>query len=445
MDDNPNPRPLWHTLSVDETEKLLSSSAEGLTDAEARARLEKYGRNTLGDVKPKSVWRMIFEQLSDIMVIILFIAMVFSFVMYAIDGEGLAEGIVIFAVIALNAAVGVIQEKKAADALAALKSMTAPVARVLRDGEESLVPASELVPGDVIYLEDGAIVPADVRLLSDNNLRVQEASLTGESVPSEKDANAVLAADAPLGDRINMAYSSSVVMYGNATGMVAATGTATEVGKIADMLKKQDDFQTPIKKKLNSVGKILTVIGLAVCVIIMAIGFARGGRTWQSLVLLGISLAISIIPEGLPATATIIMAFGVQRMAKRNALVKSLPAVETLGSATVVCCDKTGTLTLNRMTVTHVAAAGGMLRGETVAAEDFDTLPEASETALTYACALCGNATFDPDREGETLGDPTEGAARSSRLRAFMGLTRENVKINTRNCLNSPSTPTASA
>ena len=410
MDDNPNPRPLWHTLSVDETEKLLSSSAEGLTDAEARARLEKYGRNTLGDVKPKSVWRMIFEQLSDIMVIILFIAMVFSFVMYAIDGEGLAEGIVIFAVIALNAAVGVIQEKKAADALAALKSMTAPVARVLRDGEESLVPASELVPGDVIYLEDGAIVPADVRLLSDNNLRVQEASLTGESVPSEKDANAVLAADAPLGDRINMAYSSSVVMYGNATGMVAATGTTTEVGKIADMLKKQDDFQTPIKKKLNSVGKILTVIGLAVCVIIMAIGFARGGRTWQSLVLLGISLAISIIPEGLPATATIIMAFGVQRMAKRNALVKSLPAVETLGSATVVCCDKTGTLTLNRMTVTHVAAAGGMLRGETVAAEDFDTLPEASETALTYACALCGNATFDPDREGETLGDPTEGA-----------------------------------
>ncbi len=410
MDDNPNPRPLWHTLSVDETEKLLSSSAEGLTDAEARVRLEKYGRNTLGDVKPKSVWRMIFEQLSDIMVIILFIAMVFSFVMYAIDGEGLAEGIVIFAVIALNAAVGVIQEKKAADALAALKSMTAPVARVLRDGEESLVPASELVPGDVIYLEDGAIVPADVRLLSDNNLRVQEASLTGESVPSEKDANAVLAADAPLGDRINMAYSSSVVMYGNATGMVAATGTTTEVGKIADMLKKQDDFQTPIKKKLNSVGKILTVIGLAVCVIIMAIGFARGGRTWQSLVLLGISLAISIIPEGLPATATIIMAFGVQRMAKRNALVKSLPAVETLGSATVVCCDKTGTLTLNRMTVTHVAAAGGMLRGETVAAEDFDTLPEASETALTYACALCGNATFDPDREGETLGDPTEGA-----------------------------------
>ena len=225
MDDNPNPnpRPQWHSLSVEDAEKLLCTTEEGLSDAEAQARLEKYGRNSLGEVKPKSVWRMIFEQLSDIMVIILFIAMVFSFVMYAIDGEGLAEGIVIFAVITLNAAVGVIQEKKAADALAALKSMTAPVARVLRDGDESLVPASELVPGDVIYLEDGAIVPADVRLISDNNLRVQEASLTGESVPSEKDANAVLAADAPLGDRINMAYSSSVVMYGNAMGVVAAS------------------------------------------------------------------------------------------------------------------------------------------------------------------------------------------------------------------------------
>ena len=410
MKDEADPRPVWHSLSAEEAEKLLDTSPEGLSDKEAAARLEKYGRNTLGEVKPKSIWRMIFEQLADIMVIILFIAMIFSLVMYAIDGEGLAEGIVIFAVIALNAAVGVIQEKKAADALAALKSMTAPTARALREGEESLVPANELVPGDIIYLEDGAIVPADVRLISDNNLRIQEASLTGESVPSEKDGEAVLPTDAPLGDRVNMAYSSSVVMYGNAVGVVVETGTNTEVGKIADMLKTRDDFQTPIKKKLNSVGKILTVIGLAVCVVIMAIGFARGGRTWQSLVLLGISLAISIIPEGLPATATIIMAFGVQRMAKRNALVKSLPAVETLGSATVVCCDKTGTLTLNKMTVTHFAAAEGLVEGRTTPAEDADSLPPAIREALLHACALCGNASFDPDREGETLGDPTEGA-----------------------------------
>ena len=266
MNDEANPRPVWHAISAEEAEKALDTSPQGLSDNEAAERLRRFGHNTLGEVKPKSIWRMIFEQLADVMVIILFIAMAFSFVMYAIDGEGLAEGIVILAVITLNAAVGVIQEKKAADALAALKGMTAPSARVLREGEESLVPASELVPGDVIYLEDGAIVPADVRLISDNDLRIQEASLTGESVPSEKDGDALLAEDAPLGDRVNMAYSSSVVMYGNAVGVVVGTGTDTEVGKIADMLKKQDDFQTPIKKKLNSVGKILTVIGLAVCV-----------------------------------------------------------------------------------------------------------------------------------------------------------------------------------
>ena len=363
MQDDQDHRRAWHSLSAEETCAELGTSEDGLSDDEAAKRLEKYGRNTLHEAKRKSVWRMIGEQLSDIMVIILFIAMVFSLVMYFIDGEGLPEAIVIFAVITLNAAVGVIQEKKAADALAALKSMTAPSARAMRSGEESLVPASELVPGDVVYLEDGAIVPADIRLIEENNLRVQEASLTGESVPSEKNADAVLGEDTPLGDRANMVYSSSVVMYGNARGVVVETGMNTEVGKIADMLKAQDDFQTPIKKKLNSVGKILTVIGLAVCVIIMIIGFARGGRTWQSLVLLGISLAISIIPEGLPATATIIMAFGVQRMAKQNALVKTLPAVETLGSATVICCDKTGTLTLNKMADEREIHDRGRVRG----------------------------------------------------------------------------------
>ena len=410
MQDDQDHRRAWHSLSAEETCAALGTSEDGLSDDEAAKRLERYGRNTLHEAKRKSVWRMIGEQLSDIMVIILFIAMVFSLVMYFIDGEGLPEAIVIFAVITLNAAVGVIQEKKAADALAALKSMTAPSARAMRSGEESLVPASELVPGDVVYLEDGAIVPADIRLIEENNLRVQEASLTGESVPSEKNADAVLGEDTPLGDRANMVYSSSVVMYGNARGVVVETGMNTEVGKIADMLKTQDDFQTPIKKKLNSVGKILTVIGLAVCVIIMIIGFARGGRSWQSLVLLGISLAISIIPEGLPATATIIMAFGVQRMAKQNALVKTLPAVETLGSATVICCDKTGTLTLNKMTVTHLSAADALTSGRFMTADEFAALPSSLTRDLVDACALCGNAHLDPDRAGETIGDPTEGA-----------------------------------
>ena len=401
----------WHAMSYQQTEEVLQTSEEGLSDAEAATRLEKYGKNVLMEVKPKSIWKMILEQISDVMVIILFIAMVFSLVMNFIDGEGLAEAIVIFCVIVLNAAVGVIQEKKAADALESLKKMTAPNARVLRDGEESIVPASELVPGDIVYLEDGAIVPADIRIINDNNMSVQEASLTGESVPAPKDGPTVLPEDAPLGDRVNMAYSSSVVMYGNAVGIVVGTGMNTEVGKIAGMLKKQDDFQTPIKKKLNSVGKILTLIGLIVCVVIMIIGFARGGRTWQSLVLLGISLAISIIPEGLPATASIIMAVGVQRMAKKNALVKSLPAVETLGSATVICCDKTGTLTLNKMTVTHVAVGADFEMGAPTLTEDLESkYHRAVYRDILDGCALCGNAHMDPDRPGETMGDPTEGA-----------------------------------
>lgn len=409
MDDNLQ-RP-WHAMTCRETEEELNTGPDGLTDEEAAARLARYGKNVLRETKPKSIGKMILEQISDIMVIILFVAMIFSLVMFFIDGEGLPEAIVIFAVIVLNAAIGVIQEKKAADALASLKQMTAPTARVLRNGEESVVPACELVPGDVVYLEDGTIVPADIRITDDNNMSVREASLTGESMPAEKDDKAVLAADTPLGDRVNMAYASSVVMYGNATGIVVGTGMNTEVGKIADMLKTQDDFRTPIKKKLNSVGKILTVIGLLVCVTIMIIGFARGGRTWQSLVLLGISLAISIIPEGLPATATIIMAFGVQRMAKKNALVKSLPAVETLGGATVICCDKTGTLTLNKMTVTHVAMGGDFDTGRPGTADGLrDRYSDEQMGLLLDGCSLCVNAHMDPDRPGETLGDPTEGA-----------------------------------
>lgn len=343
-------------MSYEEVEKVLETSAEGLSDAEAAARLAKYGKNNLRQNKQKSIWKMIWEQLTDVMVIILIIAAVFSLVMHFVDGEGLAECIVILVVIALNATIGVIQEKKAANALEALKNMTAPTARVLRQGEESVVPASELVPGDIVYLEDGCIVPADMRIIQDSNMKVQEAALTGESVPSEKDGPTVLPEDAPLGDRVNMAYSSSIVMYGNATGIVVGTGMNTEVGKIADLLDEQDETDTPMKRKLNSVGKTLSLVGLIVCVVIFAIGLIRDGwSAWVNYVFIAISLAISIIPEGLPATSTIIMALGVQRMAKKNALVKSLPAVETLGSATVVCCDKTGTLTLNKMTVTHVA------------------------------------------------------------------------------------------
>lgn len=402
----------WHSLTVRETEEILQTSEEGLSDAEAERRLAAYGKNNLRQKKPKSIGKMILEQISDVMVLILIAAAVFSLIMHFIDGEGLAEAIVIFAVIVLNATIGVIQEKKAVNALEALKNMTAPTARVLRNGEESVVPASELVPGDVVYLEDGAIVPADIRIIQDSNLKVQEAALTGESVPSEKDGPTVLPEDAPLGDRINMAYSSSIVMYGNAKGIVVGTGMDTEVGKIADMLDEQDETDTPIKRKLNSVGKVLSLVGLIVCVLIFAIGLINDGwEAWVDYVFIAISLAISIIPEGLPATSTIVMALGVQRMAKKNALVKSLPAVETLGSATVVCCDKTGTLTLNKMTVTHVAVGSDFEEG---IATSVDALASkyGKETYgdLVSASALCINAKKDPDNPGNILGDPTEGA-----------------------------------
>ena len=385
----------WHSLSVREVEDILSTSERGLSDEEAAKRLEQYGKNDLRQKKPKSILKMLWEQISDVMVLILIAAAVFSMVM-----QEWAEAVIILAVVALNAVIGIIQEKKAANALEALKSMSAPTARVLREGEESVVPASELVPGDYIYLEDGAIVPADIRIVADSNIKIQEAALTGESVPSEKDGPSILPEDAPLGDRVNMAYTSSVVMYGNAQGIVVGTGMNTEVGKIAGMLEEEDDLETPLKKKLNSVGKILSLVGLVVCVLVFVIGMLRG-RQILPLVMTAISLAISIIPEGLPATATIIMALGVQRMAKKNALVRNLPAVETLGGAT---------LTLNKMTVTHVAINGDFVEGNaTDASESVQKYGDLCRD-LVFGCALCNNASKDPDRPGETLGDPTEGA-----------------------------------
>ena len=411
MSDSPQ-KQAWHTLTVEETEKILDTTEDGLSDAEAARRLAAYGPNNLRQKKAKSVWRMIWEQLTDVMVLILIAAAAFSFVMsFFEDGEGLAECIVILVVVALNATVGVVQEKKAANALEALKNMTAPTARVLREGEESVVPASQLVPGDIVYLEDGCIVPADIRIIQDSNMKVQEAALTGESVPSEKDAPTVLPEDAPLGDRVNMAYSSSIVMYGNATGIVVGTGMNTEVGKIAGLLDEQDETDTPMKRKLNAVGKALSLVGLIVCVAIFAIGLIRNAADWVNYIFIAISLAISIIPEGLPATSTIIMALGVQRMAEKNALVKSLPAVETLGSATVVCCDKTGTLTLNKMTVTHVALGDDFAKGKATPVSDLSKKYGAEVyRELLEGSALCVNAKMDPDNPGNVLGDPTEGA-----------------------------------
>ena len=394
----------WHALKLTEVYETLHTSEEGLSDAEAAERLKKHGRNALRSKPPKTILQMLKAQIIDPMVLILIGAAAFSAIL-----QEWTEAAVIFVIVIVNAVIGIVQEKKAQSSLEALRNMSAPTARVLRQGEESVIPASELVVGDVVMLGDGDMVPADLRLIDSANLKVQEASLTGESVPSEKEAEDLLPEDCPLGDRSNMAYTSAIVTYGRATGVVVATGMYTEVCNIAGMLDNQDDTDTPLKRKLNAVGKTLTIVGLIVCALIFAIG-AFYQRPLIPQFLVAISLAISIIPEGLPATATIVMALGVQRMAKKNALIRKLPAVETLGSATVICSDKTGTLTLNKMTVTHIAVNGDFENGTTTPVENAANQHPAVYKELVYAAALCNDASLDPDRKGEIIGDPTEGA-----------------------------------
>ena len=394
----------WHARKLTEVYETLHTSEEGLGDAEAAERLKKYGRNELRSKPPKTILQMLKAQIIDPMVLILIGAAAFSAIL-----QEWTEAAVIFIIVIVNAVIGIVQEKKAQSSLEALRNMSAPTARVLRQGEESVIPASELVVGDVVMLGDGDMVPADLRLMDSANLKVQEASLTGESVPSEKEAEDILPEDCPLGDRSNMAYTSAIVTYGRATGVVVATGMDTEVGNIAGMLDNQDDTDTPLKRKLNAVGKTLTIVGLIVCALIFAIG-AFYQRPLIPQFLVAISLAISIIPEGLPATATIVMALGVQRMAKKNALIRKLPAVETLGGATVICSDKTGTLTLNKMTVTHIAVNGDFENGTTTPIGNAANQHPAVYKELVYAAALCNDASLDPDRKGEIIGDPTEGA-----------------------------------
>lgn len=394
----------WHARKLTEVYETLHTSEEGLGDAEAAERLKKYGRNELRSKPPKTILQMLKAQIIDPMVLILIGAAAFSAIL-----QEWTEAAVIFIIVIVNAVIGIVQEKKAQSSLEALRNMSAPTARVLRQGEESVIPASELVVGDVVMLGDGDMVPADLRLIDSANLKVQEASLTGESVPSEKEAEDILPEDCPLGDRSNMAYTSAIVTYGRATGVVVATGMDTEVGNIAGMLDNQDDTDTPLKRKLNAVGKTLTIVGLIVCALIFAIG-AFYQRPLIPQFLVAISLAISIIPEGLPATATIVMALGVQRMAKKNALIRKLPAVETLGGATVICSDKTGTLTLNKMTVTHIAVNGDFENGTTTPIGNAAKQHPAVYRELVYAAALCNDASLDPDRKGEIIGDPTEGA-----------------------------------
>lgn len=396
-------QPPAYSQTKDELFSNLETSSAGLSEPEVERRLKKYGHNVLNKKPPKSILNMLKEQIFDPMILILLGAATFS----ALLNEWVEAGVIFFIVI-INSIIGIIQEKKAQASLAALKTMSAPTATVIRNGSEKIVSASELVVGDLVILTNGDMVPADLRLTQSNNLKIAEASLTGESIASEKNAAAVLSPDCPLGDRKNMAYTSSIVTYGRGSGIVTKTGMNTEIGQIAGMLEDDDTSDTPLKRKLNAVGKILTIIGLIICVLIFAIG-AFYGRPLLPQFLVAISLAISIIPEGLPATATIIMALGVQRMAKEHALIKNLPAVETLGNATVICSDKTGTLTLNKMTVTHLANGDDFLNKKILKAQKAVKNNNAYKD-LMYAASLCNDASLSPASPEEIIGDPTEGA-----------------------------------
>ncbi|GAA3633160.1 calcium-translocating P-type ATPase, PMCA-type [Lactobacillus hamsteri] len=399
--DNHRQKP-WHSESISETYKNLNTQEDGLSSNEAQIRLEKNGPNELEGQAPKTILQMLKEQLWDPMIFILLGASGFSAIL-----KEWPEAIVILLIVVLNAIIGIVQEKRAQTSLAALRKMSAPKANVIRDGQMKIIPAKELVVGDIVSLHDGDMVPADLRLIETANLKIQESSLTGESVPVEKNADEILVNDCPIGDRTNMAFSSSIVTYGRGTGIVTATGMATEMGAIAGMIENEDNIETPLKRKLNSAGKVLTVVGLIICVVIFAIGIMYG-RPLVPQFLVAISLAISIIPEGLPATASIVMALGVKRMAKKNALIKKLPAVETLGNATVICSDKTGTLTLNKMTVTEAAFADNLKSGKTTEVKDIKSNQLSNELAL--AGLLCNDASFDPEDKEKIIGDPTEGA-----------------------------------
>ena len=384
----------YYTKKIEEILSELKTSLNGITFEEATNRLEKYGYNELSQKKPKTILQMFFEQMKDSMIIILLIASIVSFIL----GET-AEGVVIIVIVFINAIISIVQEKKAADAIAALKSISAPNVKVIRNGEMEVISSKNLVVGDVVFIEAGDIVPADLRLFESSQLQIMEAALTGESVPAYKDAKGILGDETSLGDMINMAFSSTIVSYGTGKGIVVAIGMDTEVGKIAHMLDQTDDLDTPLKQKLNKIGKVLSIVGIIISIIIFIIGLLYG-KDFVSVLMIAISLAISVIPEGLPATATIVMALGVQRMAKQNALIRKLPAVETLGSTTVICSDKTGTLTQNKMTVKEFALYDDFINNKIKTDND-----KVSEKELLYAAILCNNATLESDKE---IGDPTE-------------------------------------
>ncbi len=418
---------VWYAVSgYDAARELAVDLAHGLTAQEVAQRRELHGWNALAEAPPVPIWKKLVGQFKELVIWILIVAAIIAGVM----GEW-ADTAAILAIVLVNGIIGFLQEEKAGRALAALQKLSSPMAKVIRDGALQSVPAREMVPGDRIELEAGDNIPADARLLSAFSVRVQEAALTGESVPTDKDADCLLNENAPLGDRRNMVYMGTVTAAGKASAVVVATGMNTELGHIAGLLQRAEPETTPLQRRLAELGKVLVVVCLVIVAIIFALQLVRGGKLLEML-LISVSLAVAAVPEGLPAVVTLTLALGLQRMVKRNALVRKLPSVETLGSVTVICSDKTGTLTRNEMTVREIvtggeryqvtgagyAPQGQFLKGdEPVNPRDAVDLIQVLTTA-----ARCNNATVSPRGDGidswQVIGDPTEGALVVAALKA---------------------------
>ena len=396
-----------HDKDAGEAARELNSDLKnGLSSAQVTELRAKYGENKLREKKKKTALQRFIDQFKDVMILILIAASAVSFAIALSEGdpEGFFEPILILVIVIVNAIMGTVQEGNAEKALDALKSLSAPHARVIRDGEEKIIDAAELVPGDIIRLEAGDFIPADARLIRSVSLKSEESALTGESLPTEKDASKVVEANAPLGDRSNMVFSGCSVSYGTAVAIVTATGMDTEMGKIANLLEGEEEGQTPLQLKLAQLGKYLGIICLAACAIVFIVGITSGIPVME-IFMTAVSLAVSAIPEGLPAIVTIVLSIGVQRMVKKNAIIRKLPAVETLGSASVICSDKTGTLTQNRMKLVKVYL-DGVEEPEDVTTDNSDTVKK----LLAYGTLCCDGSVVFNGKEELHIGDPTETA-----------------------------------
>lgn len=397
----------WFSKSGEDVAKFFETDMiKGLSSEQVEEKRSVYGTNEIVSKNKKSIAKMILEQFQDFMIIILIIAAVISGIVGQSNGEGFTDSIIILVIVILNAVIGVIQELKAQKSLESLKNLSAPHSKVIRDGNLQDLESKYLVPGDIVVLETGDYVPADLRLIEAVNLKTQEASLTGESLPVEKTTEKIDKEDIGIGDRLNQAFSSSLVTYGRGKGIVVSIGMQTEVGKIATMLDSVDDSETPLSRRLEALGKTLGIAALVICLVIFAVGSFVHGREIFEMFMTAVSLAVAAIPEGLPAISTIVLSIGVQRMVKRNAIIRTLPSVETLGSATVICSDKTGTLTQNKMTVEKI-----FYNNEIFGVEEKKYNVDDHLRLLMNSMILCNDTKVTKDGEEFKLaGDPTETA-----------------------------------